>query len=74
MKDIIQSYSDKLYVVDLGDALNSYFIRNNLNSNPSNINELSVNGPVIFKINNKKVLSTIVGGNNILEFLTKKKS
>lgn len=74
MKDIIQSYSDKLYVVDLGDALNSYFIRNNLNSNPSNINELSVNGPVIFKINNKKVLSTIVGENNILEFLTKKKS
>lgn len=74
MKDIVQSYSDKLYVVDLGDALNSYFIRNNLNSNPSNINELSVNGPVIFKINNKKVLSTIVGENNILEFLTKKKS
>ena len=74
MKDIVQSYSNKLYVVDLGDALNSYFIRNNLNSNPSNINELSVNGPVIFKINNKKVLSTIVGENNILEFLTKKKS
>ena len=74
MKDIVQSYSDKLYVVDLGDALNSYFVRNNLNSNPNNINELSVNGPVIFKINNKKVLSTIVGGNNILEFLTKKKS
>ena len=74
MKNIVQSYSDKLYVVDLGDTLNSYFIRNNLNSNPSNINELSVNGPVIFKINNKKVLSTIVGENNILEFLTKKKS
>ena len=74
MKEIVQSYSDKLYVVDLGDALNSYFIRNNLNSNPSNINELSVNGPVIFKIKNKKVLSTIVGENNILEFLTKKKS
>ena len=74
MKDIVQSYFDKLYVVDLGDALNSYFIRNNLNSNSSNINELSVNGPVIFKINNKKVLSTIVGENNILEFLTKKKS
>lgn len=74
MKNIVQSYSDKLYVVDLGDALNSYFIRNNLNSNPSNINELSVNGPVIFKINNKKVLSTIVGENNILGFLTKKKS
>ena len=73
-KDIVQSYSDKLYVVDLGDALNSYFVRNNLNSNPNNINELSVNGPVIFKINNKKVLSTIVGENNILEFLTKKKS
>jgi hypothetical protein len=74
MKDIEQSYSDKLYVVDLGDALNSYFIRNTLNINPSNINELSVNGPVIFKISNKKVLSTIVGENNILEFLTKKKS
>lgn len=74
MKDIVQSYSDKLYVVDLGDALNSYFIRNTLNSNPNNINELSVNGPVIFKISNKKVLSTIVGENNILEFLTKKKS
>ena len=74
MKDIVQSYSDKLYVVDLGDALNSYFIRNTLNSNPNNINELSVNGPVIFKIKNKKVLSTIVGENNILEFLTKKKS
>lgn len=74
MKNIVQSYSDKLYVVDLGDALNSYFVRNNLNSNPNNINELSVNGPVIFKINNKKVLSTIVGENNILEFLTKKKS
>lgn len=74
MKDIVQSYSDKLYVVDLGDALNSYFVRNNLNSNPNNINELSVNGPVIFKINNKKVLSTIVEENNILEFLTKKKS
>ena len=74
MKDIVQSYSNKLYVVDLGDALNSYFIRNNLNSDPSNINELSVNGPVIFKINNKKVLSTIVEENNILEFLTKKKS
>ena len=68
MKDIVQSYSNKLYVVDLGDALNSYFIRNNLNSNPSNINELSVNGPVIFKINNKKILINVTSGRPIAFF------
>lgn len=49
-----------IYYVDLHEGLNSKYISNNVNGNPTSLDDLRLNGPALMKITNK----------NISEFIT----
>ena len=59
----------KTYYIDLDKKINSIALKDKLVKNPTNSNEVSVNGPTLFKIKDGKAIKTIDGIDNIIDVL-----
>lgn len=74
LNSVLDSYrsSDnyiKTYYIDLDKKINSIALKDKLVKNPTNSNEVSVNGPTLFKIKDGKAIKTIDGIDNIIDVL-----
>ncbi len=73
--DLYSSYKEKeehlpIYYVDIKEGLNSKFIGEDINEEPTDISELKVNGPTLIKISNKEVEEFITNTDEIKEKLS----
>ena len=73
--DLYSTYKEKedhlpIYYVDIKEGLNSKFIGEDVNEEPSDISELKVNGTTLIKISNKEVEEFITNEDEIKEKLS----
>ena len=61
--------NDTLYTVDMSNKLNSSYISENSNSNPTDANELSINGPTLIRFSKGIVKDYIEGEEKILNYI-----
>ena len=57
------------YIVDLHDAINQSYVKEESNTQPSNISELSINGPTLIHFVNGSVSEYIEGVESITDYL-----
>ncbi len=73
LEDAIHTYrnADKLdlYVVDMGDPLNTMYVSEESNKNPTKASELKISGPTLIKFNGNNVEEYIEGTDNINDYL-----
>lgn len=61
----------QVYKVDLNDPQNTGYVSEGDVKTPTNINNLKVKDPTLIRIKNKKVVSFVVGLNNIKTYVSK---
>lgn len=62
---------NKLYKVDMNDGFNKkYMAEENLNKQPSSASELTINGPTLIKIVDRKCVEYVEGMQEIIDYLS----
>lgn len=72
IKNAVSSYhsSELLYTCDLSNAFNKkYITTEEANTNPTNAEELAINGPTIIKFSSKQVSEYIQGKDAVVSYL-----
>lgn len=73
--DIGNYRSKKVYKVDLGKSFNSqYMVTDQKDVNLKDISSLKVLNPTLIKVNNKKIVNSVLGENEIIKELLKEVS
>lgn len=58
-----------LYTVDMNDAMNKGYAKEESNQNPSSVSELAINGPTIIRFVGGEVREYIEGKDNVVNYL-----
>ena len=71
---LVSSYRNKedglkIYSIDMSSSFNKKYVGENANTNPSNVNDMVINGPTLMKISNHEVVDYIQGQSDIENYL-----
>lgn len=71
----VSTYNTKhdvhIFYVDLADGLNKKVISDRMNTNVKDAKDLEVKNPSLLKITNKKIVESVDGKNEIIDYLNK---
>ena len=71
----VSTYNTKhdvhVFYVDLADGLNKKVISDRMNTNVKDASDLEVKNPSLLKITNKKIVESVDGKNEIIDYLNK---